>query len=109
MSHRRPVAAQTTAYGLIVPVGGNKAMQDAIIGTVMAIGEDVKLPLVSGDVVIFSKCGPKLILIDEYHPSRVVVFDFLEHRDIWAPVTGASVADITSTVAGDQSKPGNIA
>lgn len=32
-------------------------MQDAIIGTVMAVGEDVELTLVAGDVVIFSKCA----------------------------------------------------
>lgn len=53
----RAAATQISAGGLIVPVGGSKAMQDAIIGTVVAVGEDVELPLVSGDVVIFSKCA----------------------------------------------------
>ena len=56
---------QTTAAGLIVPVGGNKAMQDALIGTVVSVGEDVKLSLESGDVVIFSKCVP----VTRYSPK----------------------------------------
>ena len=40
-----------------MPVGGSKAMQDALIGTVLAVGEDVELPLALGDVVLFSKCA----------------------------------------------------
>ena len=33
-------------------------MADALIGEVLAVGEDVKLEVAKGDVVIFSKCVP---------------------------------------------------
>lgn len=49
--------------GLIVPVGGSKAMQDALIGEVLAVGEDVELPLTAGDVVIFSKCAYIIMML----------------------------------------------
>ena len=47
---------QKTSSGLIMPVSGGKGMTDALIGEVLAVGEDVKLEVAKGDVVIFSKC-----------------------------------------------------
>ncbi len=46
---------QRTSSGLIMPVSGGKGMADALIGEVLAVGEDVKLEVAKGDVVIFSK------------------------------------------------------
>ena len=43
-----------------MPVGNSKgAMQDAVIGEVVAGGEDVQLQLSAGDAVIFTKCAPR--------------------------------------------------
>jgi len=41
-----------------MPVSGGKGMADALIGEVLAVGEDVKLEVAKGDVVIFSKYVP---------------------------------------------------
>ena len=39
-----------------MPVSGGKGMAHALIGEVLAVGEDVKLEVAKGDIVIFSKC-----------------------------------------------------
>ena len=38
-----------------MPVSGGKGLSDALIGEVLAVGDDVKLEVAKGDVVIFSK------------------------------------------------------
>ena len=38
-----------------MPVSGGKGLSDALIGKVLAVGDDVKLDVAKGDVVIFSK------------------------------------------------------
>jgi chaperonin GroES len=49
---------QTTSGGLVLPTSATKsAMGDAIIGTVVAVGEDCELGLAAGDQVLFTKYG----------------------------------------------------
>jgi chaperonin GroES len=49
--------AKTTAGGLIMSTSGTKQIHDAVIGTVVAVGEDVEITVAKGDTVLFSKQG----------------------------------------------------
>lgn len=42
-----PVHAQVTAGGLLMSAGGNKPIHEALIGTVLAVGDDVEVCLLS--------------------------------------------------------------
>ena len=46
---------QKTAGGLFLSSGATKAIQEALIGEVLAVGEDVKVEVKKGSKVIFSK------------------------------------------------------
>ncbi|PSC72816.1 molecular chaperone [Micractinium conductrix] len=47
---------KATAGGiLLTPTSGSKGMQDALVGTVLAVGEDCDIGVAVGDRVLFSK------------------------------------------------------
>ena len=46
---------QRTQGGLFLSSGATKAIQEALIGEVLAIGEDVKIEVKKGSKVVFSK------------------------------------------------------
>lgn len=53
----RPVEAEAKTAGgiLLTASGGGKGMQDALIGTVLAVGEECDIGVAAGDKVLFSK------------------------------------------------------
>lgn len=54
----RPVEeAKETAGGLIMSTSGTRRMHDTTIGTVLAIGSDVKINVAKNDTVLFTKQG----------------------------------------------------
>jgi chaperonin GroES len=46
---------QVTEGGLLLSSGTTQAISDAVIGTILAKGEDVDIDVKEGDAVIFSK------------------------------------------------------
>lgn len=48
---------QKTSGGILLTTSSAPAMQDAIIGTVMAVGDEVDIGVKAGDQVLFSKYG----------------------------------------------------
>ena len=46
---------QTTAGGLLLAGGTTQPIQEAVMGKVLAVGEDVEIAVKAGDQVIFSK------------------------------------------------------
>lgn len=50
-----PVLLQTTTGGLLLTVTQTKTIQEALIGTVLAVGEDVDVGVKVGSTVLFSK------------------------------------------------------
>ncbi|EFN58613.1 hypothetical protein CHLNCDRAFT_140815 [Chlorella variabilis] len=51
------VEKQTAGGILLSPTSSGKSMQDALVGTVLAVGEDVDIGVAAGDRVLFSKYG----------------------------------------------------
>ncbi|KAL4457519.1 hypothetical protein ABPG75_012384 [Micractinium tetrahymenae] len=49
------VESQTAGGILLAPSSSGRGMQDAIVGTVIAVGEDVDIGVAAGDRVLFSK------------------------------------------------------
>jgi co-chaperonin GroES (HSP10) len=49
------LSVQTTAGGLILSTTGGKALQDALVGEVLAVGESVEAAISKGDKVLYSK------------------------------------------------------
>lgn len=49
------VLLQTTTGGILLTAGTTQPIQEALIGQVLAVGEDVKVEVKIGDTVIFSK------------------------------------------------------
>lgn len=54
-SHFLSVLLQTTPGGLLLTSGTTQPIQEAVIGKVLSVGEDVELEVKAGDQVIFSK------------------------------------------------------
>uniref|UniRef100_A0A1D1ZT30 10 kDa chaperonin n=2 Tax=Auxenochlorella protothecoides TaxID=3075 RepID=A0A1D1ZT30_AUXPR len=48
---------QRTAGGVLLPESARQGGMDALVGTVVAVGEEAELGLESGDTVLFSKYG----------------------------------------------------
>ena len=48
---------QKTSGGILLTTSSAPKMDDAIVGTVVAVGEDVDIGVATGDLVLFTKYG----------------------------------------------------
>lgn len=48
---------QKTAGGILLTSSSTPRMEDALIGTVMAVGDEVDIGVSTGDMVLFTKYG----------------------------------------------------
>lgn len=55
----------TTAGGLVMTATATKQMHDATIGTVVAVGDEVKVKVANGDTVLFSKYGTSDVAVPD--------------------------------------------
>jgi chaperonin GroES len=74
-------AEQVTSGGILLAGSAKQALADALVGTVVAVGDDVDLDVKKGDAVLFSK----------YSSSDVAVADgevcFVAQRSILAKLS----------------------
>lgn len=63
-------APQVTAGGILLASSSKPALADALVGTVLAVGDDVDIGVAQGDTVLFSKYSSS----DVEAPSGEVCF-----------------------------------
>jgi chaperonin GroES len=62
----KPVEEEaSTSGGLLLTAGATKAVQDAVIGEVLALGDDVDIGVKKGDKVLFSKYSTSDVKVDD--------------------------------------------
>ncbi|KAK9817783.1 hypothetical protein WJX72_002096 [[Myrmecia] bisecta] len=60
-----------TSGGVLLTSGATKAIQEALIGEVLAVGEDVDIEVKQGDRVVFSKYGSTDVNVEDGQISFV--------------------------------------
>lgn len=62
---------QVTSGGLLLSSGATKPIQEAIIGEILAVGEDVKIDVKVGNKVLYSKYSSSDVKIPDGEVSFV--------------------------------------
>lgn len=62
---------QTTSGGLLLSSGTTKPIQEALIGEILSVGEDVKIEVKVGDKVLYSKYSSSDVKVPDGEVSFV--------------------------------------
>lgn len=65
------VIVQTTSGGLLLSSGATKPIQEALIGEILSVGEDVKIDVKVGNKVLYSKYASSDVKIPDGEVSFV--------------------------------------